>query len=74
MYKAKNGFTLIDATTKDGWTISNADDIMTALLSFPCFQTVYTGLLWEAVAESVNDRLVYDDIRDLADHIASNYI
>lgn len=74
MYKAKNGFTLLNAETPEGWRISRAEDIITALLSFPYFQTVATGIIWEAIGQAVNDRKEYTDIRDLAQYIAQNYI
>ena len=51
MYKAKNGLIIKDATTPDGWTIRNADDIITALLSFPYFQTVATCFIVEAMQQ-----------------------
>ena len=44
MYRAQNGFTLKDETTPSGWKISSVQDIITALLEFPIFQTVATPL------------------------------
>lgn len=75
MYKAKNGFTLEDATAPGGgWTIQSAEDIITALLTYPAFQTVATGILWEAVAQATEARKVYANIRELAEELAENYI
>ena len=74
MYKARNGFTLHSSETPDGWTIRRAEDILTALLSFPIFQTADTGILWEAVGQAVETRKEYADIKDFAQYIAKNYI
>lgn len=74
MYKAKNGFTLQNAETPDGWTIKDAQDIMTALLAFPVFQTVDTGILWQALGDATEERKEYADIKDLAEHLATYYI
>lgn len=74
MYKAKNGFTLLDATTPQGWTIQTAQDIVTALLAFPAFQTVAAGFIWEAIEQATNDRKEYANITELAEHLAANYI
>lgn len=74
MYQAKNGFTLLDATTPDGWTIQTAEDILTALLAFPYFQSVADCFLWDAIGRAAEERKVYDDIKDLAAYIAKNYI
>lgn len=74
MYKAKNGLIIKDATTPDGWTIRNADDIITALLSFPYFQTVATCFIVEAMQQAADSRKEYADIKDLAAYIAENYI
>lgn len=74
MYKAKNGFTLQDSTTPDGWQIRTADDILTALLSFSYFQTVDAGILWDAIDQATTARKEYDDITELAQHLAENYI
>lgn len=74
MYKAKNGFILNDATAPGGWTIKSAQDIETALLSFPYFQTVYTGILWEAIQQATETRKEYADIKEFAQYIAENYI
>jgi len=74
MYKAKNGFTLQNAETPDGWTIRDAQDIMTALLAFPVFQTVDTGILWQALGDATEERKEYADIKDLAEYLATYYI
>ena len=74
MYKAKNGFILNDDTAPGGWTIKSAQDLETALLSFPYFQTVYTGILWEAIQQAVETRKEYADIKEFAQYIAENYI
>lgn len=74
MYEAKNGFKLLDATTPQGWTIKAAGDIITALLSFPAFQTVDTGILWDAIEQATDSRKEYKNIEDLAAFLASDYI
>lgn len=74
MYKAQNGFTLNDATTAQGWTIRTPEDIINALLAFPHFQTVAPGLLLEALEQAAESRKEYDNINDLAEHLAAYYI
>ena len=74
MYKARNGFTRHDDTAPGGWTIREAQDIVTALLSYPYFQTVDTGILWEAIGQAVEARKEYADIKEFAQYIAENYI
>lgn len=74
MYEARNGFILRDADTGHGWTVSRAEDILTALLAFPYFQTVDSGILWEAIDQATTERKEYEDIKDLAEYLAENYI
>lgn len=75
MYKAKNGFTLQDDTAPGGgWTIRTAEDIETALLSFPYFQTVASGILWEQITAAVEARKEYANITEFAEYLAANYI
>ena len=75
MYQAKNGFTLEDDTAPGGgWKIRSAEDIVTALLTFPAFETVATGFIWEAIAQAIETRKVYANITDLAQELAENYI
>lgn len=74
MYKAKNGFTLRDDTAPGGWTIRTAEDIETALLSFPYFQTVASGILWEQIGEAVKERKEFADVKEFAQFLADNYI
>ena len=75
MYRAKNGFTLQDETAPGGgWKIQNANDIITALLVYPEFATVDTGILWEAIGQAVDDRKEYASIDDLAAYLTANYI
>lgn len=74
MYKAKNGLILKDDTTPDGWTIRNANDILTALLSFAYFQTVATCFILEALQQAADSRKEYANIKELAEYIAENYI
>ena len=74
MYKAKNGLILKDSTTPDGWTIRDGNDIITALLAFPYFQTVATCFILEALQQAADSRKEYADIKDLAAYIAENYI
>lgn len=75
MYQAKNGFTLEDETAPGGgWKIRSAGDILTALLTFPAFDTVAEGFIWEALAQATENRKVYADINELARELAENYI
>ena len=74
MYKAKNGFTLKDDTAPGGWIIKTPQDILTALLSYPEFDTVADGLLFEALDEAIKERKEYDNINDLADFLTQNYV
>lgn len=74
MYKARNGFTLIDDQTPDGWTIENPQDIITALLSYPEFETVATDFIFEAIAQAIETRKEYADIDDLANELTTYYI
>ena len=74
MYKAQNGFTLIDETTPDGWKIRSGADIITALEGMPYFGTVAEGFLLEALQQAAESRKEYADIKDLADYIAENFI
>lgn len=74
MYKAKNGFTLRDETTPGGWKITQAQDILTALLEHPIFQTVATPFIWEAIQNAIEDRREWENVRELAGYIAKHYI
>lgn len=74
MYKARNGFILKVDTTAQGWTIRTPEDLITALLAFPVFQTVDTGIIWQALDDATENRKEYDDIQDLADFLAAWYI
>ena len=74
MYKAKNGFTLIDSSTKWGWDIKNAQDILTALLGYPVFATVDTGIIWDAIDQATTDRKEYANLDEFVEFLAANYI
>lgn len=74
MYRAKNGFTLNDATAPGGWTIRTAQDIETALYSFPIFQTVAPAFLWEAITQAVQERKEYANITEFAQYLADCYV
>ena len=56
MYKAKNGFTLQDSATKWGWNIQNANDLMTALLGYPEFETVHPDFIWDALGQATSSK------------------
>ena len=73
-YRAINGFTLETADTGKGWTIRTADDIITALLGYPYFQTVDTGILWDEITQAVTERKEYRDINEFAEYLAENFI
>ena len=74
MYKAQNGFTLHDAETPDGWTIQTAEDILTALLAFPAFQTVSQYFIWDAIDQATRTRKEYANIKEFAEHLLKNYL
>ena len=74
IYLARNGFMLENAETPEGWTIRSGQDVITALLSFPYFQTVATGFLLEALGQALEVKKEYADIKELAVFIAENYI
>ena len=73
-YKARNGFTLQDADTGRGWEIKTAEDILTALLIFPAFQTISSYYIWDAIDQATTDRKEYADIREFAEYLLMNYI
>lgn len=74
MYKARNGFTLQDADTGRGWEIRNAEDILTALLSYPAFQSVPDAIMWRAMDQATRNRKEYANIKEFAEHLLTNYI
>lgn len=74
MYKGVNGFTLRSDKAPGGWRIQSAQDIETALYSFPYFQTVSWEFLWEAIAQAVKERKEYKDIKEFAEYLAAYYI
>lgn len=74
MYIAKNGLTIEDDMTPQGWQIRNAQDILTALLAFPYFETVGAAFIWEALAQAMPVRKHYKSIEDLATFLAENLI
>ena len=74
MFKANNGFTLQDAGTKWGWDIKTPEDLITALLGMPQFDTVYSEFICEALKQAMEERLEYANIDDLADYLATNYL
>ena len=74
MFKAPNGFTLKDASTKWGWDIKSGNDVVMALIGMEPFATVASDFIVDAIRESMKDRMVYEDIYDLAEHILTHYI
>lgn len=74
MYKAKNGFILRDNTTPGGWKTERAEDILTALLIYPAFETVADCFIWEAIDQAVQERKEYADISEFAAFLAENYL
>ena len=65
---------LKDCSTKWGWDIRCMDDLILALSGLPYFKTVAACFIKEAVIDAARDRREYDNIYDLARHIAANYI
>jgi len=74
MYKARNGFTLKDDAAPAGFTIEQPQDIITALLYYPAFETVGTAFIWEALDQAITERKEYANIDDLAEYLTTNYI
>ncbi len=74
MYKGPRGFILRSTETPGGWNIQTLQDVETALYTFPAFQTVYSGFLLEALEQAIADRKEYEDITELAEFLAANYI
>jgi hypothetical protein len=60
--------------TKWGWTIESQADIITALMGYSAFDTVYSGFLQEALEQAAAVRAEYEDIEDLARELLENYL
>lgn len=73
-YRARNGIVILNADTGAGWDIKTDGDIITALLMFPVFETVYTEYIIDALDRAAGLRTEYADIRDLARTLTENYI
>ena len=74
MYRAKDGFTLEDNSTKWGWEIKSTQDIITALEGYPAFSTVAEGFISRALFYAAQDRDTYKDIEELGQYILTNYL
>lgn len=74
MYRAKNGLTLKDDMTPQGWKIRTAADIVTALMAYPNFATVSAGMIYEVIYQATEERKEYENITDLAEYLAEYYI
>jgi len=66
--------TFRNPVTKWGWSIESRADIITALMGYSAFDTVYVGFIEEAIDQAAQDRTEYMDIESLAIHILQNYI
>lgn len=73
-YRAKNGLLLHTADTGQGWSIKSGADLLLALEGRPELATVATGYILEALAQSLEDRTDYEDVRELAAFLAVNYL
>ncbi len=69
-----NKIVLLDATTPEGWSIASDSDIVLALMGMPYFATVATPFIEDAIKQAAGDRQTFDNVQDLAQHIAENYI
>ena len=69
-----NKIVLLDATTPEGWSITSDSDIVLALMGMPYFATVATPFIEDAIKQAAGDRPAFDNVQDLAQHIAENYI
>lgn len=74
MYKAKNGFILHDSTTPAGFDIKTPQDILTALVCYPAFETVAAAFIWEALEQAIKERKEYANIDQLAEFLTETYI
>jgi hypothetical protein len=66
--------TLKDPATKWGWNIETEEDLLTALMGYSAFDTVYSGFLREAIDQAAEERTEYENIEDLAKTLLANYI
>lgn len=66
--------TLKDPATKWGWNIETEEDLLTALMGYSAFDTVYGGFLQEAIDQAAEERTEYENIEDLAKTLLANYI
>lgn len=66
--------TFRNPATKWGWSIESRADIITALMGYSAFDTVYEGFIEEAIDQAAQDRAEYEDIEELAKHLLENYI
>lgn len=66
--------TLKDPATKWGWNIETEEDLLTALMGYSAFDTVYSGFLQEAIDQAAEERTEYENIEDLAKTLLANYI
>lgn len=66
--------TFKNPVTKWGWSIESRADIITALMGYSAFDTVYVGFIEEAIDQAAQDRAEYEDIEELAKHLLENYI
>lgn len=66
--------TLKDPATKWGWNIETEEDLLTALMGYSAFDTVYSGFLQEAIEQAAEERTEYENIEDLAKTLLANYI
>ena len=74
MYKARNGFTLQDSNTPAGFEIKTPQDIITALLCYPAFETVADVFILDALEQAIKERKTYANIDELAEYLTANYI
>lgn len=65
---------LKDRKTKWGWEVKTFDDLVLAVSGYPYFETVATCFIEEAVVSAAHDRSEWNDVREIAQHIAENYI
>lgn len=74
MYKGKNGLTILNSETPNGWTIKNDGDIILYLAGLPYYSTVHAVFIEDALQQAAKSRKEYADIDELAAYIAENYI
>lgn len=63
-----------NAETKSGWTVKSMGDLILALYEYAYFQTVPEEILEDAIIDSAKEGIEFENVHDLAKHIAAAYV